>query len=83
VRIWKVKPGNDGSMAARAGGGGSGENGIEDDNNSGEDEDDPKWTASVVADFDQHQVVRWESRVEYNRVSKNISINWSFLFSVD
>jgi nucleoporin SEH1 len=62
VRIWKVKPGNDGFY-----GGGAGENADgEDDINSvgGEDEEDPKWTASVVADFDQHRSS--VGRVEWN-----------------
>jgi len=59
VRIWKVKPGNDGFY-----GSGSGKNGGEDDIYGGEDDDDLKWTASVVADFDQHRSS--VGRVEWN-----------------
>jgi nucleoporin SEH1 len=64
VRIWKVKPGNDGFYPGRSGGGADNADGAEDDNNSGEEEDDPKWTASVVADFDQHRSS--VGRVEWN-----------------
>lgn len=70
MRIWKVKPGNEGFYGSRPRGGGSGENGDaeEDDNDSGGDseegEEDPKWTAVVVADFDQHRSS--VGRVEWN-----------------
>ena len=62
MRIWKVKPGNDGFYGA----GGTGENadGEDDNNSAGEEEEDPKWTASVVADFDQHRSS--VGRVEWN-----------------
>lgn len=78
VRIWKVKPGNDGFYGG-SGGGGSGENGGEDDVNSGEDDDDPKWIASVVADFDQHRSA--VGRVEWNITgyfSLSLSLNLVF-----
>ncbi|KAF9527457.1 WD40-repeat-containing domain protein [Crepidotus variabilis] len=62
VRIWKLKPGNDGledsENSDEEGGGGR-----DKDDSDGEGEDS-KWTAVVVADFDHHRSV--VGRVEWN-----------------
>jgi len=62
VRIWKVKPGNDGFYDSVKGGDNA--DGEDDNNSAGDEDEDPKWTASVVADFDQHRSS--VGRVEWN-----------------
>lgn len=59
VRIWKVKPGND--VDSSENGDSEAEAGKDDSDGEGEDS---KWTAVVVADFDQHRSA--VGRVEWN-----------------
>lgn len=67
MRIWKVKPSTEGSYGGRptAAADEAGD-ALEPDDESDEsvDDEDPQWTANVVADFDQHRSS--VGRVEWN-----------------